>query len=182
MNKSHLLIAVFTSIFTLLSSTTVAANIFYDINRTIGSNEIAGYIETDGTLGTIGGTAVVDWNLDLFGFFGPTMETMNPSNSELIFFGDGFNATATELIYDFNQLDSIGFISDTGSKWCLGGVDANSSSPSTEVLQISLVTETEPRVGSEVIGIASVPIPAAAWLFGSGLLGLVCVAKRKKAA
>jgi hypothetical protein len=28
----------------------------------------------------------------------------------------------------------------------------------------------------------AVPIPAAAWLFGSGLLGLVCIARRKKAA
>jgi len=180
MNKSHLLLVVLTNIFTLLASTTVSANIVYDINRTIGSNEITGYIETDGALGTIGRTVVVDWNLDMFGFFGPTAETMNPSNSDLIFFGAGFYATATELIFNFNQLDSIGFISDTGSRWCLGGVDANCSSPSTEVLQISLVTESEPRVGSEVIGIASVPAPAAAWLFGSGLLGLIGIARRKK--
>lgn len=45
------------------------------------------------------------------------------------------------------------------------------------------------QVPSGTIGIAgiitsiySVPVPAAVWLFGSGLLGLVCVAKRKKAA
>ena len=30
--------------------------------------------------------------------------------------------------------------------------------------------------------IAAVPVPAAVWLFGSGLLGLVGVARRKKAA
>ena len=29
--------------------------------------------------------------------------------------------------------------------------------------------------------ISSVPVPAAAWLFGSGLLGLVGIARRKKA-
>ena len=33
-----------------------------------------------------------------------------------------------------------------------------------------------------ITSIYSVPVPAAVWLFGSGLLGLVCVAKRKKAA
>ncbi len=45
------------------------------------------------------------------------------------------------------------------------------------------------QVPSGTIGIAgiitsiySVPVPAAVWLFGSGLLGLVCLAKRKKAA
>jgi len=31
------------------------------------------------------------------------------------------------------------------------------------------------------IGVSAVPIPAAVWLFGSGLLGLVGIAKRKKA-
>ena len=49
--------------------------------------------------------------------------------------------------------------------------------------------EIHEQVPSGTIGIAgiitsiySVPVPAAVWLFGSGLLGLVCVAKRKKAA
>lgn len=49
--------------------------------------------------------------------------------------------------------------------------------------------EIHEQVPSGTIGIAgiitsiySVPVPAAVWLFGSGLLGLVCLAKRKKAA
>ena len=33
----------------------------------------------------------------------------------------------------------------------------------------------------ELYGVSAVPIPAAVWLFGSGLLGLVGVARRKKA-
>jgi hypothetical protein len=28
--------------------------------------------------------------------------------------------------------------------------------------------------------VGRVPLPAAAWLFGSGLLGLICVARRKE--
>jgi len=33
-----------------------------------------------------------------------------------------------------------------------------------------------------VTNVAAVPVPAAAWLFGSGLLGLIGVARRKKTA
>lgn len=34
----------------------------------------------------------------------------------------------------------------------------------------------------EVTGASAVPLPAAAWLFGSGLLGLISIARRNKAA
>lgn len=35
--------------------------------------------------------------------------------------------------------------------------------------------------GDVGVAIPSVPVPAAVWLFGSGLLGLIGIAKRKKA-
>ena len=31
------------------------------------------------------------------------------------------------------------------------------------------------------VGVSAIPIPAAAWLFGSGLLGMIGIARRKKA-
>jgi hypothetical protein len=33
-----------------------------------------------------------------------------------------------------------------------------------------------------LVGVSAIPVPAAAWLFGSGLLGLIGVARRKKTA
>ena len=48
-----------------------------------------------------------------------------------------------------------------GSKWSLGGTGANNAFISGGI--------------SPVV----VPVPAAVWLFGSGLLGLTCVARRK---
>jgi hypothetical protein len=38
------------------------------------------------------------------------------------------------------------------------------------------------NTGFRISGLTAIPIPAAAWLFGSGLLGLVGIARRKKAA
>ena len=38
------------------------------------------------------------------------------------------------------------------------------------------------NTGSMWVNIAAVPIPAAVWLFGSGLLGLIGIARRKKTA
>ena len=37
------------------------------------------------------------------------------------------------------------------------------------------------QYGIEISQIAAVPVPAAVWLFGSGLLGLIGIARRKKA-
>ena len=37
------------------------------------------------------------------------------------------------------------------------------------------------NVDTVTVNIGAVPVPAAVWLFGSGLLGLVGMAKRKKA-
>lgn len=34
---------------------------------------------------------------------------------------------------------------------------------------------------AQYTSLAPVPVPAAVWLFGSGLIGLVCVGRRKKA-
>ena len=42
------------------------------------------------------------------------------------------------------------------------------------------ITDLELHLSDEAVGI--IPVPAALWLFGSGLLGLVGIARRKKAA
>ena len=182
MSKRYLSGILFAGAVALLAATTAHAGIVYDVSRTVGASEITGHIETDGTLGTIGRTAVIDWQLDIFSFFGPTAATMTPSDSDLVFLGSGFQATATELVFDFNQLDSISFIGTTGAQWCLGGTDSGCTSPSTEVLATISGTDSAAHTGSEVIGVASVPVPVAAWLSGSGLLALAAMARPGKAA
>ena len=42
-------------------------------------------------------------------------------------------------------------------------------------------TDIKTNEGARVFAVAAVPAPAAVWLFGSGLLGLIGMARRKKA-
>jgi len=42
-------------------------------------------------------------------------------------------------------------------------------------------SEGVPNVGHALVRVSAVPIPAAVWLFGSGLIGLIGLARRKKA-
>lgn len=68
------------------------------------------------------------------------------------------------LVHDFNLV---------GGTW--EAVEENLIGPisgSLEIYALSYLSTTE---------ISTVPVPAAAWLFGSGLLGLIGIARRKKA-
>jgi hypothetical protein len=47
--------------------------------------------------------------------------------------------------------------------------------------QIEFLAYDDLRIWADFQGVSEVPVPAAAWLFGSGLLGLVGVARRKSA-
>ena len=52
-------------------------------------------------------------------------------------------------------------------------------SPTSTISNVSFSFGTEPEVVLAGTPLAAVPIPAAAWLFGSGLLGLIAVARRR---
>ena len=45
----------------------------------------------------------------------------------------------------------------------------------------ALKDQESPGLGTALYQVSSVPVPAAVWLFGSGLLGLIGLARRKKA-
>jgi hypothetical protein len=80
----------------------------------------------------------------------------------------------------------VGF--NTKDIWCSAAINdaiGGSGCTKAEVVYFSLdkALDLNARHSQKIYGIAytSVPLPATAWLFGSGLLGLVGIARRKKA-
>ena len=53
--------------------------------------------------------------------------------------------------------------------------------PTWEFADLYALTYSIPEFTQDSVSVSTVPIPAAVWLFGSGLLGLVGMARRKKA-
>jgi hypothetical protein len=90
--------------------------------------------------------------------------------------GDGFSYWLTA---DFNSASTV-FMSRS---W-----DSATANPSATGDDFSLsnyilgLDQSGENAGSALVRVSAVPVPAAAWLFGSGLLGLIGVARRKKSA
>ncbi|MDJ0785704.1 MAG: choice-of-anchor Q domain-containing protein [Myxococcota bacterium] len=83
-----------------LAASVPAAAIVYDVDRTIGSGTVTGFIETDGTLGDVVTANLVDWQLTLT-VGGTSVDLLGPAsgdNSALTFVGLGFDATPSQLI------------------------------------------------------------------------------------
>ena len=89
----------------------------------------------------------------------------------------------------------VGFFIDAGGSGASGDMFAPDSFPYTETNGLFSITgafsissdafPTNPNIFIHTmmgLEVSAVPIPAAVWLFGSGLLGLIGIARRKRAA
>jgi len=101
--------------------------------------------------------------------------------AELIYADSG--GTVTELL--LSQGSDAGNFGNTVSFSGTVSLIDLAAPPSNGEIRFTLI-ETNNDVGTRIqldnVFVSAVPIPAAAWLFGSGLLGLVGIARRKKAA
>jgi len=85
----------------------------------------------------------------------------------------GINQTATDAIsFDINPGDDFYVVASMGAHGQNGVADAWNT----------LTLNFDDDTGLTAASISNVPVPAAVWLFGSGLLGLVGISRRKKAA
>jgi hypothetical protein len=101
---------------------------------------------------------------------------------------DGMNAQQTLMTADLTgDWDSsgqlIGF--NTMNIQCGDAIKAITTCTSAEVIYLNLLDSldlggSKGKYHTTGLAVTSVPVPAAAWLFGSGLIGLVGVSRRRK--
>lgn len=174
----------------------INAAIVYNISTSAGAAQISGAITTDGTIGRVDIPSILDWDLfintPLVNFqLNSTNSIISPSSYH------GFDATSSELFFNHidpwldGVVDHLLFIENgTENMWCLDSSVStiagciNSPSASSVSIQEFYPDAFEfyesTNLGLEKIGTASVvPIPAAVGLFGSGLLCLTGLARRK---
>jgi len=172
-----------------------ASAIIYDVDQTVGVGEVTGFVETDGTIGVLGASNILNWNL-LLNDGTNTIDLLGPlsgSNSALGVAGSDLSATATQLLFNFSGSDNgwVLFqapVLSTGSNfWCSGimpnGIGGKTTGCSDEPAGETLNVKPEPNEftslsGTQVIASTTIPEPGSLALFGSGLL-LTGVLRRK---
>jgi hypothetical protein len=186
-----------------LSAATANADITYEVNRTIGAGSVTGLITTDGTLGDLFADNISDWSLTLTApdpnnAGSVISDTISKSSSDSVFIvaplgNTPVTATTTQLIYDFTPSQDSTYMLFFGTtspnlNWCLETINCNSDGvgsmeyisyidTSGNKVLLSSVNHTGEIVFANT---AVIPVPAAIWLFGSGLIGLAGFARRKK--
>ena len=168
----------------------------YSFDGTLGGgNNETGILSAVVPTGFLGMHMLFDWgsdtNIDLFvvaapsSVFGPGIARSSSFNfSTYTFNCDGPPAglgTETNCLYDGDDLGSAG--KPLGDQtWMLASTDGNGDG----IMGISMLPGG-PFAGfngnfNANLTPTPIPVPAAVWLFGSGLLGLVGVARRRKSA
>jgi hypothetical protein len=155
----------------LMASQINAATIFQaadgDINiaSTTGGGQFAIF---DNEADLIAGTPLLEITLFDRIIVDPTPPAATTS---LTIFGTSSTLNITSSNFVFGALPSSG----SGS-WVLG--EGTELSPGSNLWDITFADLSGPELNM-VVDIQAVPVPAAVWLFGSGLIGLVGLARRK---
>ena len=182
--KKLLLITTFMLASTAASAATIDPTVWAPTNKDTD------FIQLD-LLGltTNGGTLALFDEAD----FGGTALVIGADGGHVIFTASGSNWTAQYFDVDNVAGDSITLFGDNnfvlGMKWWdFLGYHADSgwavtSSPDSYLITFDGFDGPESPVNGSTLAVdlAPIPVPAAAWLFGSGLLGLIGVARHKTA-
>lgn len=162
----------------MLASTAASATVWAPTNNDVDfiQWDLFGLSTDGGTLamfdnGDLGGTALVigtdgghvEFTASGSDYIAELFDVNNVSGGSIILSGD----SNFELGMDYGQ----GYITDTS--WAVA------SSPDTYLITFSGGVGNQTMGKTLAVDVQAVPVPAAAWLFGSGLIGLVGVARRR---
>ena len=167
----------------LCTASPAYANITYEINQ-VGANGsfVHGSITTNGALGTVTGTDILDWRLKLNDGATTMLLTGGAKANSLVYAGSVFLGSTTDLSFDFSGKDAVLF--QYGSMglglnfWCLDSLThacsgvASSSSWVTDGTNAAVVFQE----GVVSIGrVTAVPEPStyAMFLLGMAMLGVI---------
>ena len=159
-----------------------AAPITYNVDLTIGAGSVTGFIETDGTIGTLSSSNILNWDLLLndgtttFTLEGP----LSGSNSGLELVGVDLSATSTQLLFNYSGTDDGWALFQapepgSGRDWFCPSTTTNCSSGATgNNLEITGAQQTTALSGTQAIGnvAGGVPEPSAISLMTLGVAGL----------
>ena len=159
-----------------------------DFATTVGGYNLTEYKDADGgggewsTTGTVGGNATQLW---LFSIGGTATTTFTQESTAVAFmmqndFNDGI---ARFFVDGVNVLDFDTYM-PTGSEiprtFIFSGLESGAHELSFEYLVGGVSPNSQGIALYGGAALSQIPVPAAAWLFGSALLGL-CAVKRRRA-
>lgn len=94
----------------------------YNVNGAIGAGTVVGTMETDGTLGVLDTSDIVNWSFTISAgnLAGGASEVIDSTNTPGFgVFGTAFTATSTELLFDFTGAGLVFFAGSSSNGWCL---------------------------------------------------------------
>ncbi len=189
------------TVFLALTAATANA-ITYHLDRVIGDGTVTGTITTDGTMGVLNAGNILDWSLTLAApnINNDRPDTIAKAAGDTFLRGSPVTAEGAFLWYDFSldsgtaRGDYFYLAGNSGNFWCLEtsvciddtergegplelveqmGTNQASAWPVAQFVQYT----SQDKIA---FATAVIPVPAAVWLFGSGLLGLFGLARIRR--